>query len=183
MGQRASDMMKPPRRWPTHFITSALEDHRFEVNMKNLCSRGLVLTTDYSGIGTGELAARSCQEAMKLKKVCAEDFVTCQRSCDIEAHCRKALLLLGEDTCVFGDMLQRMPAPALKKLKASMSRASTRVKKLVENGSAQCEAALQVGKPFLTRAVGIRSGSSSACSTSTNISTSRQQNAASKSSI
>ena len=121
----------------------------------NMCKRGLVMTTDYSGIGTAEIVARCCQTAMKSQQLCDQDFVKCQRACDIEPHCRRALELLGEDTCIFGDMLERIPAPVLKKVKGAMDRANKRMEKLMDKGSAaRHEVVAQVGKAFLGKAIG-----------------------------
>ena len=96
---------------------------------------GIDLLTDYSGSGQAErvlhdiktCVARCCPEADP------EEFkVSCLRSCDIERHCQKVLVatgrMLGEDSCVFGDMTMRLPAMLREKLS-----------QLVESYRARCQ--------------------------------------------
>ena len=102
--------------WPEQVITDLARKGLWEKISRSL-QQGCVLTTDYSGIGTAEEAAR-CLSIAAARKAHGEGKVDyaapllCQRAGDKEADCRRMLLerehvLKHGPSCVHGDIGER----------------------------------------------------------------------------
>ncbi len=78
---------------------------------------GVVLTTDYSGIGSPEIACAFIVEALRhhghLSTTQAASFVLCWRACELVGSCRSVLADHHDAFApkhIMGDLLERLPA-------------------------------------------------------------------------
>eukprot|EP00439_Symbiodinium_sp_Y106_P034529 s571_g4.t1 len=103
--------------WPQRFW-QCLQNHSLDQVLARNIQDGIRISTDYSGMGTGEEAMRQLclvcwqhtggqPEAEHL----GEKFF-CQRATDVDAFCRHVLMHHDElfrPRCLFGDIVERMP--------------------------------------------------------------------------
>ena len=101
--------------WPD-LILESLERQGLLGNFADAVTQGIHFSSDYSGIGTAEEAARCLCLAAEAatQRLCGKlPYLYVQRSGDKEAECRTVLLAssrkggLGAPKCVFGDIGER----------------------------------------------------------------------------
>ena len=117
--------------WPEQVIAD-LDCKGLWENISRSLQQGWVLTTDYSGIGTAEEAARCLSIAAACKahgegRVQYAARVLCQRAGDKEADCRQMLLernhaLTHGPVCVHGDIGERCDRKRWENLHRSLQR-------------------------------------------------------------
>ena len=117
--------------WPEHLIADLECKGLWEKVSKSL-QQGWVLTTDYSGIGTAEEAARCLSIAARSKahgegQAQYAAHVLCRRAGDKEADCRQMLLdrdqvLTHGPACVHGDIGERCDRKIWETLHQSIQR-------------------------------------------------------------
>ena len=123
--------MKERDMWPEQVIAD-LDCKGLWENISRSLQQGWVLTTDYSGIGTAEEAARCLSIAAACKahgegRVQYAARVLCQRAGDKEADCRQMLLernhaLTHGPVCVHGDIRERCDRKIWENLHRSLQR-------------------------------------------------------------
>ena len=83
--------------WPT-WAVQRVQQAGMLSNLVNKFRSGVELTTDYSGVGTGEVALQFIQEAVCRLGIRARETpsgwpsVACVRAGDLTEHCRKLLM-------------------------------------------------------------------------------------------
>ena len=85
---------------------------------------GIVLTSDYSGMGGAEEAMRLVAEALARKYNSAGKPVRFARSGDKSMSCRRVLAAHTGDctpTCITGDILERLPKRMRRRLETSLA--------------------------------------------------------------
>lgn len=92
----------------------------FGLALATTFTNGVNLRTDYSGVGTPEVALAHIQTAMERLGLNTGRGLRCSAASDIEASCRrilKAHVGRSRPACVFGDILERLPAHVLSDVK------------------------------------------------------------------
>ena len=124
---------------------------------RSLLSRGVALTSDYSGLGSAEEALRHVAlaidevvpgDSLEGGGVPATGCISCLRAGDISKPCQK-LLLSGhapetKPRCVMGDIVERAPEKFIKKIEAARRKHVRQVQTQLARGVAKV-AAIQVG--------------------------------------
>lgn len=124
-----------------HFFTSL--GPSIEQQWNAMKGEGIVITTDYSGIGTSEFAIALIMEALihygHLATTEAEQFAIFWRSCDILRSCRKVMKDMPaahKPRHIAGDLLTRLSSDVLHRLRVALKAAlrdftkgTTRLKK------------------------------------------------------
>ena len=126
-------------RWP-HALFESLEKqgrsffgHDFSETARSCISQGLLLTTDYSGIGCPEESLKQLVEVSKTvawnerQEQETGEIWGCQRAGDLLPYCRRVLLdhtHMFQPQCVHGNMLDRCPRRLLERLERLRVRAA-----------------------------------------------------------
>eukprot|EP00969_Alexandrium_andersonii_P325133 14366472-Alexandrium_andersonii.AAC.1 len=127
----------------------------FCMRLKDRILAGIVMTSDFSGMGTAEEAMRHLAHSLSIKFGVQIGSVQSSRAGDVKVACQKVLAAhtgLCKPCCVSSDMLHRLPRPLLASLRALGDEAWREVQQL-QRGGVSCKAATaQVGQSFARRA-------------------------------
>ena len=127
----------------------------FSKHLTDIMRKGLAIRTDYSGIGTAELAAAHIAKAVEAQEDIRAKLIV-QRAGDMNHRCREVLQHhseLSRPGCVHKDMLERMPERLMKRLKRLHARHLIQVKQRIGKGEKKSEVYNNQGRKFMRQAV------------------------------
>eukprot|EP00971_Amphidinium_carterae_P209159 4149286-Amphidinium_carterae.2 len=137
-----------------HASTIIADD--FMDRLSQVMSAGLDLTTDYSGIGSAEEAARHIGIAWLQRKADRATDIRSLKAGDLSSNCRRFLMSpnrASRSQCVFGDLMERAPAKFLRHVKAARAKSVSRCEVLQDMGWSKAAAVEEAGKELLAEAI------------------------------
>ena len=129
-----------------------------------LATMSVRLSTDYSGVGTAEIALRNVCLAASASGLVFD--ARCFHACDVLRDCRFMLLHhrdgVSSAPCVFGGLVQRCPAHLRSKYDSLLLKARSHAATVIASGIKNAKALTRsIGHSFLREA--LHSSSSSSC--------------------
>ena len=130
--------------WAEHAVGQVLSRSMFANILKDNLSNGVILTTDFSGYGSGEIAMADLLDAFMQQTGAPAVDILSWRGCDIDRS-RRQMLIAGKPPYrplhVFGDIVaQRVDAPVRDKLRVAHALAKLRMHKLLKKNLADAKA-------------------------------------------
>ena len=139
-------------KWPAQFLEQARAHpagRLMEENLRLTYKDGIVVSTDYSGYGSAELAMRHIGAILQADSSEVGEVV-CWRASDIMKR-RRAMLMAGDvqPTHVFGDLLQRVNQRTRTALLGHHARAAASLRRLIRRGENNDLAANKIGEEMM----------------------------------
>lgn len=129
---------------------------QFEERLKTVLNSGVILRTDYSGIGGAEEALQQIITACNERLSSSTTASSVQRSGDLLSHCRWLLCQHRGATapqCVHGNILDRMPKHILKRVERMLLTYQGKALALEKKGEMKkCDIYDKMGKEFMVKA-------------------------------
>ena len=138
-------------QWPSQLLDRMLLHplgQTLRANLQQAFNHGLLVSTDYSGYGSPEIALRSIASALQAPP----EALTFWRASDVLPQ-RKKMLMTGEHAPlhVFGDVLkQRVNSRTRKALTRAHAAAASEFTRLVAAGTKQSQVAADIGRAMMT---------------------------------
>lgn len=155
-GASLADVM----RWPEGMLDAILSkaDGSTSIDMLRyiFTTRGLLVNTDYSGMGGVEIALGMLLVVIQPLLPSAAN-VLFWRAADLAEECRRILLApaKGAPEHVFGDLMSRVPKDVRRSLRRAHATAAEEFRRLIDTGIEARTASEQAGKQMVERLLAI----------------------------